>query len=78
MPTKTATREVAAAARGEARRPLATIHEVAAYLNVPVWTIRGWRKRKAGDTGPKARKIGGQLRFDWQDVDDWLAEHEAA
>lgn len=60
------------------RRPLATIHNLAEYLNVPVRTIYGWRRRKSGDTGPKARKVGGQLRFDWRDIDEWLSQQESA
>lgn len=67
-----------AAEATDGRRRLLNIHELADYLNVSVRTIYGWRRRKAGDTGPKARLVGGQLRFDWRDVDEWLAQQEAA
>lgn len=47
-------------------RPLATIGEVSAYLRVPVATLYDWRHHRKG---PKARRVGRHLRYDWADVE---------
>jgi excisionase family DNA binding protein len=49
---------------------LATLEEVAAFLQVPPKTIYGWRHR--GDA-PPAFKVGRHLRFRWRDVEAWLS-----
>jgi hypothetical protein len=49
-----------------------TIHDVAAYLRVPVATLYDWRYR--GNGGPPAFKIAGTLRFDPVAVRQWLAQ----
>ncbi|MGH9117912.1 MAG: helix-turn-helix domain-containing protein [Acidimicrobiales bacterium] len=49
-----------------------TIDDVAAFLRVPVTTVYDWRYR--GNGGPPAYKIGGTLRFDPDDVRQWLAD----
>lgn len=50
-------------------RPLATAPEVADYLRVPVATLHQWRHK---GTGPRASKTGRYLRYDWEDVKQWL------
>jgi excisionase family DNA binding protein len=49
---------------------LATLEEVAAYLQVPVKTLYAWRGRHEG---PPGFKVGRHVRFRWTDVDSWLA-----
>lgn len=53
--------------------PLWTIHDVSAYLRIPVETLRAWRKR--GD-GPPAHKMGKHLRYVPAAVRRW-AERDA-
>ncbi len=53
---------------------LLTIGEVAAYLDVPVETLRKWRAQRQG---PKAIKLGRHLRYRPEDVDQWVTEQEA-
>lgn len=54
------------------RRPLATPKQVSEYLTVPEETLRQWRHRS---TGPRYQKVGHLVRYDWKDVDTWLAEN---
>lgn len=49
---------------------LASIEEVAAYLQVPVKTVRRWRLH---NQGPRGIRIGNHVRFRWSDVEAWLA-----
>lgn len=51
------------------RRKLATVSEVAEYLDVPVQTIYAWNSR---GIGPRAIKVGRHLRYRWAEVDRWL------
>ncbi|MDG4809930.1 helix-turn-helix domain-containing protein [Micromonospora sp. WMMD1120] len=57
------------------RRPLASATEVSDYLQVPVATLHQWRHK---GTGPKCSKVGRWLRYDWADVDAWLADQAKA
>ncbi len=50
---------------------LLTISETAAYLKVPVETLRKWR---AQSRGPKAVKLGRHLRYRQEDIDQWVKE----
>lgn len=52
-----------------------SVPELAAYLNVAEQTVRTWRKR--GD-GPKAVKVGRLVRFRWEDIRAWEAEHPSS
>jgi len=54
---------------------LLTISQAAAYLNVPVATLRWWRTEGAG---PPAVKLGRHLRYDKAEVDRWVAERKGA
>lgn len=54
---------------GHARSPLLSVQELADFLQVPMQTIYGWRKK--GD-GPKGLRIGRHLRFIYTDVLKWL------
>lgn len=54
--------------RGE-RVPLATAKQVAAYLGVPVGTLHNWRLK---GYGPRAARVGRDLRYAWADVDAWV------
>ncbi|MEU5874262.1 helix-turn-helix domain-containing protein [Glycomyces sp. NPDC047369] len=49
--------------------PLWSIDQAAAYLKVPVETLRTWRKHR---TGPAAAKVGRHLRFDPARVRAWF------
>ncbi|WP_202627970.1 AlpA family transcriptional regulator [Cellulomonas sp. APG4] len=46
-----------------------TIDDLAAYLNVSVETVRGWRAHRQG---PPAFKVAGSLRWRLTEVDAWL------
>jgi excisionase family DNA binding protein len=48
-----------------------TIHQVAAFLNVPVGTLYQWRHR---GVGPHAYRVGRHLRYDPAAVRRWLLE----
>lgn len=52
---------------------LLTIDEAAAYLRVPVETLRKWRSQ---GTGPRAARVGRHLRYRRAEVDRWLTERE--
>jgi predicted DNA-binding transcriptional regulator AlpA len=56
---------------GRRRIPLATSREVAAYLQKPMGTLAYWRHC---GIGPRYRKIGKHVRYDWADVDEWLSQ----
>lgn len=49
--------------------PLLDVADLAAYLNVPVRTIRDWRYR---GEGPPALKVGSLVRWRRADIDRWL------
>jgi excisionase family DNA binding protein len=50
-----------------------TTAEVAEYLAIPTATIARWRYV---GKGPPAAKIGKHLRFDRQDLLEWIAEQK--
>jgi hypothetical protein len=51
--------------------PLATPEDLAEFLNdIPVKTLAQWRYR---GIGPKYRKVGRHVRYDWADIHAWLA-----
>ena len=50
-----------------------TTEQVGAYLAVPVSTIHRWRY--VGE-GPPAAKIGRHLRFDRQELLEWVEEQK--
>jgi excisionase family DNA binding protein len=54
-----------------AREPLATSTEIAAYLQVSLRTVEDWAFR---GRGPRFTLAGNQRRYDWKDVDAYLAE----
>jgi excisionase family DNA binding protein len=51
------------------RRPLATLEEVAAFLQVPVKTLYAWRYR---GEGPCGHRVGRYVRFRWEEVEAWI------
>jgi hypothetical protein len=53
------------------RRSLATPQQLADYLSVPEVTLRQWRYK---GVGPHFNKVGHLVRYDWADVEAWLAE----
>lgn len=53
---------------------LLSVEEVAEYLGVPVNTLYQWRHK---GTGPTAFRVGRFLRYDPNDVRQWLNEHAA-
>lgn len=49
---------------------LASRPEVAAYLGIEPKTLAKWASKSIG---PKYRRLeGGQTRYQWSDVEDWL------
>ncbi len=57
----------------QARCRLLTTVEVADYLQIPVATIHRWRYV---GTGPPAIRIGRHLRFDSDDLADWISQQK--
>jgi len=53
------------------RAPLADQTAVAAFLGVPTGTLVRWRY--CGE-GPRWRKVGKHIRYDWPGVEQWLAD----
>lgn len=51
-----------------------TIHDVAAYLRVPIGTLYQWRHRR---TGPRASKVGRHLRYNPDEVREWFDRQAA-
>jgi predicted DNA-binding transcriptional regulator AlpA len=56
-------------------KPLWTIEDVSTYLGVPVKTLYGWRLKKVG---PAAVRIGKHLRYDPDEVVDWVKSRRVA
>ncbi|GIE79071.1 hypothetical protein Aph02nite_50210 [Actinoplanes philippinensis] len=54
------------------KRALATPDEISTYLGVSLRTLETWRYRK---TGPGWHTVGRHVRYRWEEVDRWLAEH---
>lgn len=52
-------------------RALASVAEVAEYLQKPEQTVRIWRHR---GIGPKSFKVGTTVRYRWSDVEAWLEQ----
>lgn len=50
-----------------------TADEAAAYLQVPVETLRRWRSL---GTGPRHAKVGRHVRYRRAALDRWLEERE--
>ncbi len=48
---------------------LLSVQELADFLQVPVQTIYGWRKK---GEGPRGLRLGRHLRFVYTDVLNWL------
>lgn len=48
---------------------LVSPHELAALLGVPLATVYGWRSR---GEGPLGFRLGRHVRFDIDDVEQWL------
>lgn len=51
-----------------------TVHDVSAFLTVPVGTLYQWRHR---GLGPPAVRLGRHLRYQPAAVRTWLAEQAA-
>lgn len=52
-----------------------TTEELAAYLKVPVPTVRMWRHNR---TGPRGVRLGRHVRYRRTDVDRWIEANERA
>jgi excisionase family DNA binding protein len=52
---------------------LLTTADLAAYLNVPVETVRAWRAR---GTGPPGFRMGRGMRYRRSKVDAWIEQLE--
>lgn len=57
------------------RPSLATPKEVATFLGKSWGTLQNWRYL---GIGPKFVKVGHDVRYRWEDVDEWLAEQAKA
>ena len=55
------------------RTPLMTPEEVAAFLSMPVLTLRTWRKT---GKGPRVYRIGRRVRYRREDVEAWVDRQE--
>ncbi|WP_179427459.1 helix-turn-helix transcriptional regulator [Spelaeicoccus albus] len=52
--------------------PLLTVDDLAAYLSKPKATFYAWRTRQLD---PRAVRIGGNIRYRWEDVEAWIDQH---
>jgi excisionase family DNA binding protein len=52
---------------------LRTISEAAAYLRVPVGTLRKWRSQ---GRGPQSVKLGRRVLYDKADLDRFIADRK--
>lgn len=50
---------------------LMRLRELAEYLDVSESTVHNWRYR---GEGPPGFKVGGQVRYRREDVEEWLEE----
>ena len=50
-------------------RRLATLGEIARYLQVPPKTLYAWRYK---GEGPPGYRVGRHVRYRWADVQEWL------
>lgn len=50
-------------------KPMLSVDELADHLGVSVATVRWWLNQ---DTAPAHYKIGRRIKFDPDDVDQWL------
>jgi excisionase family DNA binding protein len=50
---------------------LLTADEAAEYLGVSLQTLYGWRWKRIG---PRAAKVGRELRYRQRDIEAWLDE----
>lgn len=57
------------------REPLASVAEVAAYMNVSEMTLY---RMLDGNEGPPAYRIRKQVRFRWAEVDRWLEQQRVS
>ncbi|SFN62593.1 helix-turn-helix transcriptional regulator [Mycetocola miduiensis] len=51
--------------------PLMDVHELAAYLGIPISTVYDWRVH---GKGPAAYRFGKHLKFAVSDVRAWIAQ----
>jgi excisionase family DNA binding protein len=54
---------------------LVSLERVAEHLDVPVETVKTWRKRRIG---PQGFRVGKHLRFRLSEVDAWLETRREA
>lgn len=59
---------------------LLTAEQVSEWLQVPVATLRNWRRhpRRAGAQPLPSIKLGNHVRYRRGDVEDWLAANTSA
>jgi predicted DNA-binding transcriptional regulator AlpA len=48
-----------------------SVHDVSAYLGIPVGTLYAWR---SAGTGPPARRLGKRLRYRPSEVRAWVED----
>ncbi|OEV03834.1 hypothetical protein AN219_37740 [Streptomyces nanshensis] len=64
----------------QARRPLATVPQIAEHYGVPEGTVRKWYQRQVC-IGPQMFRVGRYLRARWDDIDRYdarLAQQQGA
>lgn len=54
---------------------LLTVAEVAAILRKPAGTLRYWRSK---NVGPRSFRVGGNVRYDRAEVEQWIKAQKAA
>jgi excisionase family DNA binding protein len=50
--------------------------EAAEYVGFSTATLYGWRYGRGDIKGPRSFKVGGQLRYRIEDLDEWLSTNE--
>ncbi len=66
---RTTARAAEAASGAGSRCPLLSAEELADFLGVPLNTVYIWNHRHQG---PRAHKVGRNLRYRWPEVEAWL------
>lgn len=57
------------------KKSLATPADLSEYLGIPQRTLDQWRWL---GKGPRWSKVGRHVRYQWEDVEDWLTEQSGA
>jgi hypothetical protein len=53
-------------------RPLLNTRDAARFLGIQIGTVRFWRRRKSGQSGPAYTRLGGVVRYSLKDLRGYL------